>query len=933
MLNRKHWPQAKSFFGVIVVVMMTLVAITQNLPADPPKVSSAPKTATRATTGGDLEFERLINVPRLQSAWHDLDAAQLTDVVVDFAVAERVIGRPHKTIAIHDLLDTAMRLAIENGDRETLKRIEAIAVARQDASLISQLKLAAPSRSAGTSDWFTATKDLTPEIFEVYVQVQNLMKTAQVAGDQKSIEQAVDVVSKSKFLTAAQQKDLRAKIARYREETPDEVNPASVAIKQLAGPSRAGGHQETLAAWNRLSLEEKQKVIQAGLNAEKLKQKYDSSSPRKKNTFNPASGSGWTLMVYLAADSNLERAIMDNLEELVRVGPAEGINVVVLADRSSRDDNEDDDLDEDDEDWKPENRKRYTNREVADAGNWTGAKIFRIEKDSLVLIKDLGDANTGNGQTLKSFLQLAVQQFPANHYGLIVSGHGAAWEEVCPDSTAADSDEKASLTMMEVRDAIDQGVGQPLDLLAFDCCLMANFEVFNTLAKSTRAIAASEELAPGAGWNYAALMRTLSKNPDISGLDVGVTMGEAFVDYFAKLDAEEYDESTFSVIDMEKWPAIDQALNQLSRGLGFFLTKDMDGSWLKIARAASEATEFDSGEGGLLDLNGFSKHLIQQFDHPQLKADAERLNQAIKAAVAFNHCGRRLPDSNGISIYLPHRKVEIEVDDGEKEIVDWAEKFNRYALLPLAVNKHAWFPFIEQASKLAQLKRMGELLGELEAQTDDDVTELTIPVLDHENLDEALFLLAMKDGDKLISLGQSPLCPYLQLNVANKNNSEQPLSASWDGNWFVFMDGDQKLGAPWVDGWEDEEDGETIYFRRATVEIATSKSAWSEATLFFKSDDEDSEEWEFDHGFINDDDAKTPIELTRGMRLRTFVKVMDANGTETKIPVKDNVMKLTKPKQFSLSMQLVPAGEYQVGFTATDLNGNVVHKTVSVKQQ
>src|SRR3546814_8050641 len=97
------------------------------------------------------------------------------------------------------------------------------------------------------------------------------------------------------------------------------------------------------------------------------------------------------------------------------------------------------------------------------------------------------------------------------------SDHGASW----PGWGGDESTEHDSLTLDEIESAIAGGLEasgvEKLDLLGFDACLMATYEVASVLAPHADRMLASQELEPGHGWNYASL-QVIADDPSI-GVD------------------------------------------------------------------------------------------------------------------------------------------------------------------------------------------------------------------------------------------------------------------------------------------------------------------------------------------------------------------------------------------------------------------------------
>lgn len=81
--------------------------------------------------------------------------------------------------------------------------------------------------------------------------------------------------------------------------------------------------------------------------------------------------------------------------------------------------------------------------------------------------------------------------------------HGGGWTGMGADET----NDEDGLGIDEIAQGLDEGMAaagvSTLDLLGFDACLMATYEVASTLAPYADYMVASEELEPGHGWNYA----------------------------------------------------------------------------------------------------------------------------------------------------------------------------------------------------------------------------------------------------------------------------------------------------------------------------------------------------------------------------------------------------------------------------------------------
>ncbi len=251
---------------------------------------------------------------------------------------------------------------------------------------------------------------------------------------------------------------------------------------------------------------------------------------------------GWTVLVYSIADTDLEPFMMDDVTEMGTVGSNDNLNIFALVDRAAE----------------------YSSDPVLDIPDWQGAKLLDIGQGAADIVEEMGDINTGDPQVLADFITRGITENPAEHYSLIISDHGASWPGVGGD----ESSDNDTLSLDEINRAISAGlsgagVGQ-LDLLGFDACLMATYEVASALAPVAQRMIASQELEPGHGWDYGSLSLLSSGEP----VDVD-TLGSAILDGYreqAKAQGTATD-ITLSLLDLTQMPALDSAMADFSAAL------------------------------------------------------------------------------------------------------------------------------------------------------------------------------------------------------------------------------------------------------------------------------------------------------------------------------------------------------------------------------
>lgn len=208
--------------------------------------------------------------------------------------------------------------------------------------------------------------------------------------------------------------------------------------------------------------------------------------PAVFNYAHASSNANRTVMVYMAADNNLNDYAYKDLNEMMNVGSQNGINIVVFVD--------------------------YSN---------DGAYYYYINHGSYTTLKSLGEVNTGDYNTLRSFVSRAVSNYPANHYALIIRDHGGARMGAARD----DTNNGDHLTLDEIVSAIS---GYHFDLLGFDACLMGTIEVYRTLAPYADVLVLSEQTEPGYGRPYDDVLGYLVNNPSTTAAD----RAKNIVDYY-----------------------------------------------------------------------------------------------------------------------------------------------------------------------------------------------------------------------------------------------------------------------------------------------------------------------------------------------------------------------------------------------------------------
>ncbi len=411
-----------------------------------------------------------------------------------------------------------------------------------------------------------------------------------------------------------------------------------------------------------------------------------------------AQGATWTVMLYQDADDKiLEQDIYVDLNEAERVGSSEQVQIVAQLDRF---------------------RAGYTGD-----GDWTSARRYYVTNDPDLnrigsdLVEELGEVNMADAGTLIDFVAWAVENYPAEKYALILSDHGMGWPGGWSDPTATGGGDRNLPLSSAIGDQlylheIDQALGEirqrtgveQFELLGMDACLMGHLEVYSALQPHARYAVASQETEPALGWAYAAFLEALAANPGMNGAELGEQIVNSYIrddqrivddqaraDFIgrgsplqslfgassgpsaAQITQQLFATATLSAVDLQKLPALMQALNEL-----VVLLQGSDQR--SVAQARSYAQSFTSVFGrevppSYIDLGNFVELAARTGGQRDIAEAANSLQTELENVVIANINGPKKPGANGVSIYFPNSQLYQSPMAGPQSYNVAAERF------------------------------------------------------------------------------------------------------------------------------------------------------------------------------------------------------------------------------------------------------------------
>jgi hypothetical protein len=336
----------------------------------------------------------------------------------------------------------------------------------------------------------------------------------------------------------------------------------------------------------------------------------------------------WTVLIYMAANNDLEIASLLNLQQLADAASSPLVNVVVQITRDPDSDITD---------------------TIANLKPFTSTKRLLVQHGRFTELADLGRVNSGSPATLADFISWGERSYPAQHYLLALSDHGGGWQGCCEDDTFKTF--KTFMDLASIQRALKQA-NAPLDIIGFDACLMASVEVAAAVQPYASLLVASEELEPAYGWDYTALVNTLARTPDIGATDLARAIADT---YLAGLNEKVPDEAlytTFSVVDLAQLPAVHTSTTRFLRAVSQYVNDGTQanrperlariGQVFLQAEAKTPAfgTEGPGDLGVTLDLGTLAHNAATESGAPTLQQAAVELRQTLSAAVIYAVAGK-----------------------------------------------------------------------------------------------------------------------------------------------------------------------------------------------------------------------------------------------------------------------------------------------------
>jgi len=390
----------------------------------------------------------------------------------------------------------------------------------------------------------------------------------------------------------------------------------------------------------------------------------------------------WTILVYIAAHNNLDESGQRSLNQIIKVGSTPEVKLTVLFD-----------------------------------GKYSTARYIIGESQKTTICETLENYDSGDPDKLLETVQWAFKKFPAEKYGLILWSHGSGWrpEEIetiakqargdlfvdakesakrseAPGSMSLfrstlkkilllnESTDRAicfddgtghsldTLELERVAHDIQNIIGQKLDVLGMDACLMATTEIAYQLSHAVRYLIASEELVPETSWPYDTIFENLRAEPDFSAHDLAFSIVKDYVEYY-NTNLPKAGDVTKVAIDLSKINNVTNAVDNLAKALISDIETQSEILWnaqLESYQKESRKKKRSSNKFRyhLWDIGSLAKNISATSSNTLVVASANALISALnpqkQTILIEEHQGNWFEYISGLSIYLvPPNKQRV----------------------------------------------------------------------------------------------------------------------------------------------------------------------------------------------------------------------------------------------------------------------------------
>ena len=407
----------------------------------------------------------------------------------------------------------------------------------------------------------------------------------------------------------------------------------------------------------------------------------------------------WTVMVYLAGDNNLTTECMFALAEMKQAAFGEHLNVIAQFDPS------DPHLPTHRYHIKRRGKKKSFRHDIIDRAAYTGEpgevsfvneslrakalaadrklerSLCRPELYECTLTSSpaeeeviTDDTDTGSPVTLYNFITFCLENYRADHYLVVLSGHAGGTER---DYLLRDDSSAGSLTFNELKNVFrrlkEDRNGETIDIIGMDNCLMSMAEICYELRGLAEVVVGCESFSPASGWPYREVLERLATDFVSPRLRPGESVAEAaagaivkeYVNYYANYWIAGLS-VTQSALNVCKVETLREEIDKLAQLMEQQLADEWQANGTNAAArrfhdalllAHWEAQSYNGEQ--FVDLYDFCHCLELRLENGAVAEQCRALQEFLRNEFVLSscYCGAAYQYSYGVSLYFPWSEV------------------------------------------------------------------------------------------------------------------------------------------------------------------------------------------------------------------------------------------------------------------------------------
>jgi hypothetical protein len=277
------------------------------------------------------------------------------------------------------------------------------------------------------------------------------------------------------------------------------------------------------------------------------------------------------------------------------------------------------------------------------------------------VLAEKGGADMSDGATLADFIDYGITNYPATHYGIVISGAAAGWQGACVDEIHGAGDRLMTITQMA--DVFERSISEnelgKFDLIFFNTPSMATAEIAYEMRNSADYLAVSQFndalYSPPCASKW---LHSLALNPIYTGRELGIEITSAVIDTAASGQIDRQ----ISVFDMSYSGRLEWAIVNFGDALTSLDTID----WDEVFECWAASYWSSLANTACIDLRQFAVEIEQQHNLRQLAPlvnAADSLLAAIDDLVLISESNMyTIPEHypGGLNIYLPYQTSDYD---------------------------------------------------------------------------------------------------------------------------------------------------------------------------------------------------------------------------------------------------------------------------------